>query len=41
MAGDDEGLGIEGVQVASRGSVLTWAHGLNQELCGTGSSVRD
>jgi hypothetical protein len=41
MAGDDEGLGVEGVQVASRGSVLTRARGLNQELCATGSSERD
>lgn len=30
MAGDDEGLGVEGVQVASRGSVLTRAHALNK-----------
>lgn len=31
MAGDDEGPGVEGVRVASYGSVLTWAYALNRD----------
>lgn len=47
MAGDDEGLGVEGVQVASRGSVLTRARALNKNRavpdrqCATSIVIRE